>query len=86
MENVILSPHALAWTDDLYEMNGTIACQSLLAVFRGELPAFPVNLEVIEQVEIPGETGRDGGAMARVWGLKSLERAVVDALASPSLH
>ena len=49
MENVILSPHALAWTDDLYEMNGTIACQSLLAVFRGEIPAFPVNLEVIEQ-------------------------------------
>ncbi len=49
MENVILSPHALAWTDDLYEMNGTIACESLLSVFRGELPAFPVNSEVIEQ-------------------------------------
>lgn len=49
MENVILSPHALAWTDDLYEMNGTIACESLLAAFRGELPAFPVNREVIEQ-------------------------------------
>lgn len=48
MENVILSPHALAWTDDLYEMNGTIACESLLAVFRGNLPAFPVNREVIE--------------------------------------
>lgn len=47
MENVILSPHALAWTDDLYEMNGTIACESLLAVFRGEIPAFPVNREVI---------------------------------------
>lgn len=49
MENVILSPHALAWTDDLYEMNGTIACESLLAVFRGDMPAFPVNREVIEQ-------------------------------------
>ena len=49
MENVILSPHALAWTDDLYEMNGTIACESLLAVFRGDLPAFPVNREVLEQ-------------------------------------
>ena len=30
-------------------MNGTIACESLLAAFRGELPAFPVNREVIEQ-------------------------------------
>ena len=51
MENVILSPHALAWTDDLYEMNGTIACESLLAVFQGEIPAFPVNREVIEQAK-----------------------------------
>ncbi len=49
MDNVILSPHALAWTDDLYEMNGTIACESLLSVFRGEIPAFPVNREVIEE-------------------------------------
>ena len=35
MENVILSPHALAWTDDLYELNGAMACESLLALFRG---------------------------------------------------
>ncbi len=49
MDNVILSPHALAWTDDLYEMNGTIACESLLAVFRGEIPRFPVNREVLEK-------------------------------------
>jgi phosphoglycerate dehydrogenase-like enzyme len=48
MENVILSPHALAWTDDLYEMNGTIACESLLAVFRGQAPRFPVNREALE--------------------------------------
>ena len=49
MDNVILSPHALAWTDDLYEMNGTMACESLLALFRGEIPAYPVNRDVIEQ-------------------------------------
>ena len=47
LDNVILSPHALAWTDDLYEMNGTIACESLLAVFQGEVPPFPVNQEVL---------------------------------------
>ncbi|MDE0142371.1 MAG: hypothetical protein OXI80_05760 [Caldilineaceae bacterium] len=62
MDNVILSPHALAWTDDLYEMNGTIACESLLAVFRGELPAFPVNREVIEQ---PGFREKLDGLAAR---------------------
>ncbi len=47
MDNVILSPHALAWTDDLYELNGAMACESLLALFRGEIPAYPVNREVI---------------------------------------
>ncbi|MCY3899443.1 MAG: hypothetical protein OXI52_03980 [Caldilineaceae bacterium] len=62
MENVILSPHALAWTDDLYEMNGTIACESLLAVFRGDLPAFPVNREVIER---PGFRQKLDGLAAR---------------------
>ena len=63
MENVILSPHALAWTDDLYEMNGTIACESLLAVFRGEIPAFPVNREVVEQPQFQEKLGR----MAARW-------------------
>ena len=51
MENVILSPHALAWTDDLYDLNGAMACESLLALFRGEIPKYPVNREVIETEE-----------------------------------
>ena len=63
MDNVILSPHALAWTDDLYEMNGTIACESLLALFRGEIPAFPVNREVIETPAFQGKLQ----AMAARW-------------------
>lgn len=49
MENVILSPHALAWTDDLYEMNGTLACQQLLSVFQGQTPRYPVNRAVLEK-------------------------------------
>ena len=47
MENVILSPHGLAWTDDLYEMAGTMACESLLTLFRGEIPAYAVNRETV---------------------------------------
>ena len=75
MENVILSPHALAWTDDLYEMNGTIACESLLAVFRGELPAFPVNHEVTGQPGFRQEAGQFSGAVARVWRVRDPEEA-----------
>lgn len=49
MDNVILAPHALAWTDDLYRGNGVGACESILAVFRGEMPRYPVNREVAER-------------------------------------
>jgi phosphoglycerate dehydrogenase-like enzyme len=49
LENVILAPHALAWTDELYQLNGEHACQSVLALFNGEIPKYPVNPAVLEQ-------------------------------------
>ncbi|MFN8444938.1 MAG: NAD(P)-dependent oxidoreductase [Caldilineaceae bacterium] len=49
MDNVILAPHALAWNDELYHDNGYDACQSILSVFRGELPPYIVNRSVVEQ-------------------------------------
>ena len=49
LDNVILTPHALAWTDDLYENNSVDACESILRVFRGEVPKYTVNREVIER-------------------------------------
>ena len=51
LENVILAPHALAWTDEIALGNGRSACRSLLACARGEAPAPPqlVNREVLEQ-------------------------------------
>lgn len=49
MDNVILSPHALAWTDDLYRGNGLGACDNVLAVLRGEIPQYTVNKEVVKR-------------------------------------
>jgi phosphoglycerate dehydrogenase-like enzyme len=51
LENVILAPHALAWTDEIALGNGRSACRSLLACARGEAPAPPqlVNREVLQQ-------------------------------------
>jgi phosphoglycerate dehydrogenase-like enzyme len=49
MENVILAPHSLAWTDDLYRDNGLGACENILAVLRGEPPKYPVNREVLDR-------------------------------------
>jgi phosphoglycerate dehydrogenase-like enzyme len=47
LDNVILSPHAIAWTDDLVRGNGEGACQNILTVLRGEVPTYTVNREVV---------------------------------------
>ena len=49
MDNVILAPHAMAWTDDMYRGNGVGACENVLTVLRGEIPKYTVNREVIER-------------------------------------
>lgn len=49
LNNVILSPHGLAWTEELATHNGIEACDNILAIFRGELPRAIVNREVIER-------------------------------------
>lgn len=49
MENVILAPHGLAWTDELMRDNGVEACGNILAISRGELPSGIVNREVLDR-------------------------------------
>jgi phosphoglycerate dehydrogenase-like enzyme len=49
MDNVILSPHGMAWTDDLYRGNGLGACENVLTVLRGEVPQYTVNREVVDR-------------------------------------
>ena len=46
LDNVILSPHSLAWTDHLYLDNSSGACENVLAVFSGRIPAHTVNQDV----------------------------------------
>jgi phosphoglycerate dehydrogenase-like enzyme len=49
LDNVILSPHGLAWTEEIVRDNGIEACNNILAIARGEVPDTIVNKEVIEQ-------------------------------------
>ena len=49
LDNVILSPHAIAWTDELVRDNGIGACENVLTILRGEVPAYTVNREVIDR-------------------------------------
>jgi len=50
LDNVILAPHALAWTDDLYRGNGVGACENVLSVLQGKVPKHVVNREVVERL------------------------------------
>jgi phosphoglycerate dehydrogenase-like enzyme len=47
MENVILTSHSIAWTEELFRDMGRIDCQGALAVYRGEAPENIVNPRVL---------------------------------------
>ncbi len=49
MDNVILTPHAIAWTDQMARDNSIVACENVLTVLRGEIPAYTVNRAVAER-------------------------------------
>lgn len=49
MENVLLAPHALAWTDELVLGNSMDDAQGLVRLARGEAPDAVVNREVLER-------------------------------------
>src|SRR5688572_25861021 len=48
LDNVIVTPHALAWTDGIMRGNGDEACKHILSVMRGALPGDVVNREVLQ--------------------------------------
>ena len=47
LENVIVTPHGIAWTDSLMRDNGREAFANVFAIARGELPGGIVNRDVI---------------------------------------
>jgi len=49
MENVILCPHAIAWTEDLGRDNTGEACDNILELFSGRPPHGIVNRDVLDR-------------------------------------
>jgi phosphoglycerate dehydrogenase-like enzyme len=49
MDNVILTPHAIAWTDQMARDNSGIACYNVLTVLRGMVPQYTVNKDAAER-------------------------------------
>jgi len=48
-DNVIVAPHAMAWTNELMRDNGYEACDNVVAIAQGRLPAGIVNHGVVER-------------------------------------
>lgn len=62
LDNVILAPHAVAWTDQSAEGNGNEAIDHILTVLRGDVPGPVVNRDVIAR---PGFTAKLAANAAR---------------------
>jgi len=48
LDNVIVAPHALSWTDESFRMMGESAFRGILEVSRGRVPDDVVNKDVLE--------------------------------------
>lgn len=48
MENVVLSPHSLAWTDEMSAGNGGSAVRAILDIAEGRAPRFVVNRDALD--------------------------------------
>src|SRR5262249_6900831 len=47
LDNVILTPHAICWTDECFGLNGRSAVGSLIDVAAGRVPAYAVNRDAL---------------------------------------
>jgi phosphoglycerate dehydrogenase-like enzyme len=47
LDNVVLSPHALAWTDEMARGNGASAIRAIIAVRNGRIPEHLANPDVL---------------------------------------
>ena len=49
MDNVILTSHSVAWTEELFRDMGRIDCEGALSIYRGEPPESVVNRDVLNK-------------------------------------
>jgi phosphoglycerate dehydrogenase-like enzyme len=61
LDNVIVAPHALCWTDECFAGNGAADVRAVLAVMHGKVPVGIVNRAIVE----------DSGWLAKLKDFKS---------------
>ena len=52
LDNVIVTPHSICWTDECFQGNGKSACESIINVASGKIPSWVVNRAVIESPKL----------------------------------
>lgn len=60
LDNVIVTPHAICWTDECFLGNGRSACQSILEVAAGRIPPNVVNRAVLDNPQLQEKLRRYG--------------------------
>jgi len=70
MDNVILSSHSIAWSEELFRDMGRIDCEGALAVYRGEAPQHVVNPQVLTHPAFLEKLGKYKTAFAAREGLR----------------
>ena len=58
LDNVILTPHSICWTDECFEGNAKSACQSIISVASGQIPSYVVNRDVIDSPKLQQKLAR----------------------------
>jgi len=62
LDNVILAPHAIGMTDEIFRGCGQSASRSVLAVARGRVPDYVVNRDALDHPRLEGLRRAEGPA------------------------
>jgi D-3-phosphoglycerate dehydrogenase len=52
MDNVIVTPHSLCWTDECFHNMATTGLASIVDALSGRVPEFVVNREVLDHPRV----------------------------------
>jgi phosphoglycerate dehydrogenase-like enzyme len=52
LDNVIVTPHSICWTDEFFRNNAESAFRSIVAVAAGKVPTFVVNRDVLQHRDL----------------------------------
>lgn len=58
LDNVIVTPHSICWTDECFEGNGKSASQSIIRVAAGAIPDYIVNRDVLDSPKLRQKLAR----------------------------